>query len=348
VTRGGEYLMSENNYDLIEVNELSQNSKGGTELQLKRIYDGKIPRELLEQFQIIPSRVREVDQTRYRLYYCHDLPGDPEANKAVGDGGWNRFHRCIFVSNWQAQRFMEAYKIPWSRCVVMANAIEPILGEKEDPNDDGIVRLIYHTTPHRGLNILLPVFTKLLEKHPNLHLDVFSSFKLYGWHTRDGEFKQLFDFMEANPEHITDHGSVSQDVVRKALANADIFAYPSIWPETSCLCLMEAMSAGLNCVHPNYGALYETAAGWTSMYHFHEDLHEHAKIFYMMLDNAIEHNANENLQGRVASQKVYADAFYGWNQRANQWHALLQSIVNGGEEREIKQVDEKEFVYQVG
>jgi hypothetical protein len=36
------------------------------------------------------------------------------------------------------------------------------------------IKLIYHTTPHRGLQILVPVFEKLCEWHDDIELDVFS------------------------------------------------------------------------------------------------------------------------------------------------------------------------------
>jgi glycosyltransferase involved in cell wall biosynthesis len=330
-----------NNLDLLETNELSKNANGGTEQQLQRLYDGKIPRELIQEFQIIPTRLREIKEDKYRFYYCHDLPQDPEVQH-LANGGWRKFTRLIFVSNWQAQQFMAQFEIPWSRCVVMLNAIMPIprvyLNE-EHVNDT--IRLIYHTTPHRGLNILLPVFDKLCETHKNIHLDVYSSFGLYGWKERDEQFQALFDYANEH-KHITNHGAVSSEEVRSALGSAHIFAYPSVWAETSCLCLMEAMSAGLNCVHPNYGALYETAANWTSMYHWHENPNDHARMHYVMLDNAIKSVSNENMQSRLASQKVYTDAFYNWENRAMQWKALMQSIVDAKEDRSFL---EEEFVY---
>ena len=37
--------------------------------------------------------------------------------------------------------------------------------------------------------------------------------------------------------------------IHRALVNAEIFAYPSIWPENACLCLMESMSAAPPCVN---------------------------------------------------------------------------------------------------
>ena len=41
---------------------------------------------------------------------------------------------------------------------------------------------------------------------------------------------------------MTYHGFKPNDVVRKALSEAHIFAYPSIWVETSCISAIEAMS----------------------------------------------------------------------------------------------------------
>lgn len=330
------------NLDLLEVNELSKNAWGGTELMLRRLYDGRIPRETIQEFQVIPTRVRELNQEKYRILIINDLPGDPEVNH-LADGGWSKFHRIVFVSNWQMQAFIERYQIPWSRCIVMLNAILPIEELPEITRDD--IRLIYHTTPHRGLNILLPVFEKLRETHKNIHLDIYSSFALYGWKQRDEEFAELFKFADDHP-HITNHGAVPNANIRQALVHADIFAYPSIWPETSCLCLMEAMSAGLNCVHPNYGALYETGAGWTTMYHWNEDLNEHAKMFCSILDHSIKNIKNEAQLGRQQSQKVYADAFFNWDNRSKQWNALMQSIIQSKEPRDVRE-PEKEFNYQV-
>ncbi len=333
------------NLDLIEVNDLSAKANGGTEQMLKRVYSS-LPRELLQEFQIIPTRVRELKEDKYRIYWVHDLVGDNEVHNALVDGGWHRFHKIVFVSNWIAQQFINQYQIPWSKTVVLLNAITPIdLTGIAKPKDQ--IKLIYHSTPHRGLQILLPVFSKLREKYPNIHLDVYSSFGLYGWEQRDEEFKNFFEYMEQNKDNgITSHGAVSNDEVRKALANAHIFAFPSIWPETSCLCLMEAMSAGLNCVHSNFAALYETAANWTSMYCYHEDQNEHAKLFYSMMCNAIEHVNDPNMQGRLDGQRVYTNAFYNWETRAKQWEALLNSILMTNDPREII-VPEEEFVYHV-
>jgi UDP-glucose:(glucosyl)LPS alpha-1,2-glucosyltransferase len=337
-------MTEKNNHDLIENNELSANASGGTELMMRRIYDGFIPRELLQQFQIIPSRVRDLQEDKFRIYIVNDLPGDPEVTAVLQDQGWKKFHAIVFVSHWQAQRFIEMYGIAWSRCVVMQNAIKPITPDKARSKDDSQIKIIYHTTPHRGLNILLSVWDELTRRHPEVTLDVYSSFELYGWKQRDEEFKPLFDYCR-DASNIIYYGAQSNEDVRAALSKADIFAYPSIWQETSCLCLMEAMSAGLVCVHPDFAALPETAANWTSMYRWHEDITEHAKIFLGMLDATVAEfkTTGSGLNSRINSQKAYADVFYNWDIRKMQWVGLLQQIVA---QNPSKGFEAEEFVYR--
>jgi hypothetical protein len=106
---------------------------------------------------------------------------------------------------------------------------------------------------------------------------------------------------------------------------------------------MEAMSAGLVCVHPNYGALFETASNWTYMYNWHEDMNEHAKMLYMILkDIIINLPTNDALKGKIQVQKNYADSMYNWNSRAMQWEAFLRSILSSNES---KGTPNSEFVY---
>ena len=316
---------------------LSKNAMGGTELMKYALVD-RLPPELANEFQIFVSRVEEeLDETKIRIYWLQDLPGDP-ASEHLKDGGWKKFHKIVFNSNWQQQAYVNHYGIPWSHGVVLHNAVTPI-PTHEKPND-GTIRLAYWSTPHRGLNILVPVFSKLCEKFDNIELDVYSSFKIYGWEERDSQFEELFQACRDHPK-INYHGSVPNEELKKNLEKTHIMAYPSIWTETSCIALMEAMSAGLLCVHSNLGALYETAANWTHMYQYQDDLNVHANAFYQVLNSAIENYWDPAIQSRLMSQKAYADVFYNWDGRIQQWNALLQSLKNLP--REIPKIESGQF-----
>ena len=309
-------------------NETNQKSFGGTEQLTNKVAE-RLPKDLLQDFQIVSSRVRELEEDKIRIFWAHDLPGDPESEFLATDVGRNQFHKYVFVSNWQMQGYIQRYGLKPSQCVVLRNFIDPI-EEHEKPDDK--INIIYHTTPHRGLNILVPVFNKLCEKYDNIHLDVYSSFALYGWEVRDEEYEQTYQMIKDNPQS-TYHGTQPNNVVREALKNSHIFAYPTIWNETSCLCLMEAMSAKNLCVHSNFGGIYETASHWTNMYQYHEHPNSHASACYNMLDLTIENYAQ--MQLNTAPSKVYTDTFYSWANREAEWLALLNSLKNVVNDRSI-------------
>jgi len=124
------------NEDLIEYTQSGKNSNGGTEKMIRAIY-ARVPRELLEQVQIIPGRVEvELNPEKIRILWVHDLCSDSQLSH-LANGGYNRFHAIVFVSHWQMQSFIRTYNIPWSKCYVIQNGIVPIpVAERPD---DGVV-----------------------------------------------------------------------------------------------------------------------------------------------------------------------------------------------------------------
>src|SRR5690242_15106238 len=108
----------------VKTNELSKNANGGSELMIRKLAEILDP-ALLKECQIIGTRVRDLDESKVRILWVHDLPYDPECAH-LKNGGWRKFHKIVFVSNWQMQQFIFGFGIPWERCVVLLNAIEPI------------------------------------------------------------------------------------------------------------------------------------------------------------------------------------------------------------------------------
>ncbi len=309
-----------------EKNELNRNSMGGTELMQNRLYK-EMPKELMDNFQVICSRVRKVKNDKKTILWCHDLALDPEIEH-LKDGGHEKFDKLVFVSHWQMQEYVNHLGVPHSAGFVLQNAIDPI---PEHTKPDDCINLVYFSTPHRGLDILVPVFAGLQEEHfknvkKPIKLHVFSSFSLYGWPERDEQHKQTIQQCKDHPD-ITYHGSVSNEEMRKHLEQMHILAYPCVWPETSCLVLMEAMSAKLACVHSSFAGLPETAANWTLMYPVHEDPNAHAQVFAQNLYNAVMLLDDENFQTCLDMKKQYCDAFYNWETRAMQCKSFLEGML---------------------
>ena len=301
-----------------------EGAMGGTELMNKALHE-RVDSALLEEFNIIKSRVRYVDESKKNLLWLHDLWNDPEALHLKDAESRKRFEKLIFVSNWQLQTYNLGLGVPYAESVVLKNAIEPIMLEKGD-KDKEQVRIIYHTTPHRGLNLLIAGFQEIAKNlGDKVHLDIYSSFNAYGWPERDEPYKPLFELAEEHP-NMTYHGYQPNDVVRKALKESHIFAYPSTWPETSCIAALEAMSAGCQVVCPNYAALPETTGNWARMYQWSEDMHIHANVFANQLYAAVNEQFDDSTQKRVAYAKNWTDNFFNWDLRAAEWTDVLQSL----------------------
>jgi UDP-glucose:(glucosyl)LPS alpha-1,2-glucosyltransferase len=298
---------------------LSNTARGGTELMADRI--NSLPPVLLSPFQIIHSRVRELHASKRKILVLHDLPGDPEVQH-LKNGGWNKFDKLVFVSHWQQQMYNAYLGVPFEAGIVLQNAISPIEKHKK-PQDK--VRLMYFSTPHRGLELLYPTYDNLYKEFGDkIELNVYSSFDLYGWHVRDKPYELLFEKLRAHPG-INYSKSVSNDVIREELKRSHILAYPSIWQETSCLVMIEALCAGLVCVHSSLAALPETAMGSTYMYGYTENVEHHMTRFEANLRDAITDvlDGDEMSEDRVD----FLNDTYSWENRQWQWKELLTSLL---------------------
>ena len=326
-----------------DFNEMQQKSNGGTE-QTCRMIQSNLPADLLEDFQIIPSRVRNIKEDKIRIYHLHDLPHDPETSHLKDQVSRDRFHKLVFCGNWQYNQYVNYLGIPQNdKCVTIETPINPIeLVEK--PTDE--IRLIYTSTPQRGLAILVPVFIELAKRHPNIRLDVFSSFSIYGWGEADKPYQELFKTCEEHPQ-INYHGSQPNEVVREHLQKAHIFAYPSIWQECNSRALIEAMSAGCLCLHPNFAGLGDTSGGLTSMYQFINDPNVHAAKFYHLLENAIEVVNTDPARNYLRFVKQYADVRFNATKIASQWEDLLKSLKAEYPTVESRALPKQMFRYKV-
>lgn len=301
-------------------------SKGGTE----QMYEGliaRLPTELTDKFNIICSRVREdnISKTKKNILWLHDTWDDPESQHLKDRKSLDRFEKLVFVSHYQQSTYNLGLGVPYDKGVVLQNAIVPI-----EPHEkpQGTINLIYHTTPHRGLELLIPVCEFLADQRLDFHLDVYSSFGIYGWPDRDVPYQSVFERIKRHP-NMTYHGFQPNSVIREALKKAHVYTYPSIWPETSGISVIEAMSAGCNVICPTLAALPETTANFAVQYGWTEDNNKHANMFAGILAMVIKEYRSQFNQERLKFQKAYFDSFYNWDTRARQWKDFLISLNKG-------------------
>jgi len=303
--------------------ELSQNSKGGTEMMRERLLRNVNPM-LLKDVAIHFSRPRELYDDVPNILYCHDLAEDPE-NNILFDDGWKKFNHFVFVSSWQRDQYVTRFGIPYSLCSVIYNAVEVEYDPKNKPIDT--IKFVYHTTPHRGLELLVPIFEAMCQRYDNIELDVYSSFGVYGWESRDEQYKDVFDKIKQHPK-MNYHGAVSNQKVLAALEDAHVFLYPNIWKETSCIALIEAIKSQVICVHPNYGALPETAANATIVYDYDEDPSAHANYAYAVACHLVENmNADPDYFQKFTTSDRYNLARNNIQSYKTLWDSLITTLL---------------------
>ncbi len=315
---------------------LYPNSNGGSEYIYNQL-KSRIPENLWNKVQLISSRPN-ILLDKPKIILQHDHHTDPPEN--YEDINFRKkFDKHVFVSHIQQLLFVQRNELAYDESVVIRNAIVPIQNHKKP--SDGAINLIYHTTPHRGLELLVPSFIEIVKKNPNLklHLDVYSSFNAYGWSNRDVPYEPLFELCKNNP-NITYHGYQPNDVVRKALEKAHIFAYPNIWPETSCIAAIEAMSAGCLVVCPMHEGLIETVGDMGITYSYTEDYQNHINKFANILNQVVNKFNDGVFLPLTLKAKNHINAYYSWDVRIPDWINLYESVINGQKARnEINKID---------
>jgi glycosyltransferase involved in cell wall biosynthesis len=223
----------------------------------------------------------------------------------------------VFVSYWQRERYLNEFGLPPQRCFVLRHALH-LSADRRRWETKPIWRCAYTSTPFRGLSVLLDAWQNLAPTNAELH--IWSSMKLYL--EDDAPYQHLYDRAKSMPGVIY-HGIAPNPQLRAALRTMDFFVYPCTFPETACLAVIEAMTAGCRIIIPSLGALPETTGGFARIYPSNTDSVEHAAIFSEIL--ASEFVSPWSGEPELSlSQQSYCTAVYDWPQRLVEWQQLIQ------------------------
>jgi glycosyltransferase involved in cell wall biosynthesis len=264
-----------------------------------------------------------IDPNRVNVIWQH-LAYDQGAIRGMADSNFiQSIEHFVYVSNWQKEQFQNRFPINLSQNHVIKNAIEPI-EFKEKPKDK--IKLIYTSTPNRGLEVLLKAFKILNRK--DIELIVFSSNIIYGKGYSNqlaGAHEHLFHQCRTTPG-ITYRGYAMNKAVRQALQQSHILAYPSIYEETSCLAAIEAGAAGCKIVTTDLGALPESCDKWATYvnYQYGDNLDLLAERYAETLNTAIDSYWTNSYT--INEQSLWFNEQYSWHTRAREWLEFFSKI----------------------
>ena len=296
---------------------LFSESFGGSENQLRLLLD-HLPDESFKDINLILNNAdyNLLEKNRINILWIQHFVNQKEIQNLRSKDYVDKLDYIVFNSNWNFEKFYYEFKIPESKSLVIKNAIKKIEFE-EKPKDK--INLIYHTTPWRGLIHLLKIFKSLDLK--NVELNVCSSTKIYG-KKFDTIYAKTYEniFNECKTtKNINYLGFVDNKKIIELLKKMHIYAYPSIWPETSCISAIESMAAGCEVVTTNLGALYETCAPFGTLVSFDRNFNNLEKKYSKALLLSIKNYWSEENQKKLKLQYETINTIYSWNTRSIEW-----------------------------
>ena len=292
-------------------------SFGGSENQLRLLLK-YLPDESFKNINLILNNANHdlIEKDKINILWMHHFVNQKEAQNLGSKDFVQKLDYIVFNSNWNSENHIYQFKIPKNKSVVVKNAIEKIDVE-EKPKDK--INLIYHTTPWRGLALLLKVFKNLNLK--NVELNVCSSTIIYGkkFDSVLGKtYESIFNECK-NTKNVNYFGFLDNKKIIQMLKKMHIFSHPSIWPETSCIAAIESMAAGCEVVTTNLGALSETCSSFGTFVNFDRNFDNLEKNYSEVLLNSIKNFWSDKNQDKLKLQSKSTNATYSWNARSVEW-----------------------------
>jgi glycosyltransferase involved in cell wall biosynthesis len=293
--------------------------KGGTELMFEEL-QRRLPQEIWDKYSIF-NYLSQADFSKKTIFW-NQLSYDQHAVQFLNDPSYiEKIDYFVFVSHWQSEMFRKIFNIPGYKTHVIKNACIGV--EDKIHTDSEKIKICYISTPWRGLDVLLRSWE--LNPPENCELHVFSSCKIYGpeFGENDTQYQELYDKCNELPGVIY-RGSIPNDELRKELPSFDILAYPNTFEETSCIAVIEALSAGLRVITSNLGSLPETTEGYACIYPYLMDKENHSKHFSKILLEEIELIRSNGFD--YTKQINEYKPKWSWETRINEWNKLLNEL----------------------
>ena len=305
------------------------NPKGGTEI-LKEQLIAQLEPGSIDGINLIGSICHPslVEKDKTNILWQHLSYDQPNVQYMRDRKFVDSIDYFIYVSSWQYNKFREQFQIPEYKSFVIKNATHPFESVPKpilNTIPQTKIKLLYSSTPWRGLAVLIKAIEILNKTRDDFEVDIYSSTKIYGSQFEEnekGKFDELFNKCKNTP-NVNYHGYASNEEIRKALLTTHIYSYPSIFAETSCLAIIEAMSAGCHVVTTNYGALPETCGEFATMIEFDSSGQNLIERYADTLNSVIDNYKNGLYKEDLEMQTKYYNKYYSWEIRIREWINFL-------------------------
>ena len=303
--------------------------RGATEIQMEMLHK-HVPKELLDQVQIctsVPGKI-PIDPNKVNILWQKNSYDQPNLQEFFGNKERHKeYDWYVFNSHWNYEKFRYFFDIPTDKSMVIKNGIAKFPKRKIYKKGQPI-KILHHNTPWRGLNVLLRAMQEITD--PNITLDVYSSTQVYGKEFKkqnDDQFKPLYEQAKQLP-NVNYIGYKPNEYILEHMTDYDLYVYPSIFEETSCVSAMEALAAGVHVITNNYGALYETCSEWPVYINYTEDYEQMALATAEAIRVAAKYLHEDYIQNHLENQQRFYKRFYSWEKKGQEWESFLRGAIS--------------------
>ncbi|WP_192808404.1 hypothetical protein [Xanthomonas citri] len=189
-------------------------------------------------------------------------------------------------------------------------------------------KILYTSSPDRGLEILLALWPRIRASVPDAELFIY-----YGWRTWDFfhasdptkvAWKERILASMEQPGVMTRFPHLDAAELWREYANSGFWIYPAMVGETSCISAIKAQAAGAVPICTSLGALAETVQ-WGARIDGH-GLSDDSKVQESFVRIAVEALSSNHTVDRQAMTD-WARARYGWASVAADWNAHMRDAL---------------------
>ena len=241
--------------------------------------------------------------------WCHDL-------YTPGVESQQNFDKHICLSKFHKDYVVAMQGLSEDKVWISRNGIVPERFEKKHLIKKNPMKLVYPSSPDRGLDKLIVMLDRVREKHP-IELHVFYGFdNLYKSGPDMSALADRLRKMISERPWITYHGNTEQRELTDHLMEASLWVHPANFIESFCITAIETICAGTYPITRTLGALKDTLkdakeAGYAYLFEENCETPEEIEAWSEKVCEAIKTKAWEKID--------VSPAKYSWSSVADEW-----------------------------
>lgn len=200
-------------------------------------------------------------QATKKAVWVHDIWLDANGN---ADLRLDKYDRIFCLSPWHKKFFLSHHKgVPAEKIHVTRDGVD--LGRFEGKVKKIPGRIVYSSSPDRGLDLLLDLLPEIQKEIPEAEVHIFYGFENWEKSARARNNQDQIALIEKLKKKfeqpgVVYRGRVGQKTLAREFMKAQLWAYPTWFTETFCITAVEAMASGTPVVTTDVAAL-ETTVG---------------------------------------------------------------------------------------